>query len=293
LGWQQIDVFANQVIISGTGEGLWVYNGTPALGNLIASITSVQGTDPYGNLYQPGITSYTNDSGIYYAASMQNGEIVFSTATNPAGPYTSFAAMGPDGSGNIEIGTKGSANINLDGAVLPILFTESANPGVGPSVFGATGGDVESVSGSDGGLYGPMPAWKIFNGAQTISSTTGNDILGTSSPVSARKYHWFAYFLYSGGQAGGTANFAMDVSAGATSPYIFGNFGNGATFGEGAQSGATGQVDSPTLTTGTWTAIMAGSFVSSGSGTFALHCQMSAAGDSVEILNGFMVLIPI
>lgn len=171
------------------------------------------------------------------------------------------------------------------------IATPSASAGTSV-LYGATSGDVETVSGSDGGIYGPMPAWKIFNGAQTISSTTGNDILGTSSPVSARKYHFFAFFLYSGGQAGATANFSLDVSAGATSPWFFANFGNGATFSEGAQSNSVSFVDSPTLTTGTWTAIMSGSFVSSGAGTFALHCEMSAGGNSVTILNGFMVLIP-
>lgn len=38
--------------------GFLVYSGAPALGNLIASITAVGGTDSWGNVYQSGITSY-------------------------------------------------------------------------------------------------------------------------------------------------------------------------------------------------------------------------------------------
>jgi hypothetical protein len=44
-------VIANKVIIEGTEDGLFVYSGSPALGNLIASISASNGTDQYGNQY--------------------------------------------------------------------------------------------------------------------------------------------------------------------------------------------------------------------------------------------------
>lgn len=44
------------IIQAGTGfSGLFVYNGAPATGNLIASIAPGAGTDPYGNAYPQGI----------------------------------------------------------------------------------------------------------------------------------------------------------------------------------------------------------------------------------------------
>lgn len=50
------------VVISGTSSngtvGLFVYSGTPANGNLVASIASTAGTDQFGNAYLAGITSY-------------------------------------------------------------------------------------------------------------------------------------------------------------------------------------------------------------------------------------------
>jgi hypothetical protein len=40
-------------------DGLFIYSGTPANGNLIASIAPVGGTDGFGNTYLQGIVSYT------------------------------------------------------------------------------------------------------------------------------------------------------------------------------------------------------------------------------------------
>jgi hypothetical protein len=39
-------------------QGMFVYSGTPTTGNLIASIAEAQGTDTYGNVYNPGVWSY-------------------------------------------------------------------------------------------------------------------------------------------------------------------------------------------------------------------------------------------
>jgi hypothetical protein len=45
--------------------GAFFYSGTPAAGNLIASITSASGTDSFGNTYQQGITSYQGGAAGY------------------------------------------------------------------------------------------------------------------------------------------------------------------------------------------------------------------------------------
>lgn len=50
-------VTSNTVVIKGSGDGLFVYNGTPASGTLILSISSAAGEDDYGNAYSgPGIS---------------------------------------------------------------------------------------------------------------------------------------------------------------------------------------------------------------------------------------------
>jgi hypothetical protein len=51
MGWQE-SVFTTIIIESGvSGSGLFVYNGAPALGTLVAVIAAEAGTDPYGNSY--------------------------------------------------------------------------------------------------------------------------------------------------------------------------------------------------------------------------------------------------
>lgn len=52
------EVVANLVVISTPGTGIFVYSGQPAFGKLVASLTAQSGTDPYGNAYKAGITSY-------------------------------------------------------------------------------------------------------------------------------------------------------------------------------------------------------------------------------------------
>lgn len=49
-------VTANTVIVKGSGDGVFVYDGTPALNSLVVAIASASGTDAYGNAYTgPGI----------------------------------------------------------------------------------------------------------------------------------------------------------------------------------------------------------------------------------------------
>jgi len=43
-------------------DGLFIYSGTPAAGNLIASITPTSGTDSFGNTYLGGINTYSGAS---------------------------------------------------------------------------------------------------------------------------------------------------------------------------------------------------------------------------------------
>lgn len=71
----------NQVTIRGAltvGGTQLYYNGTPALGNLIASISDSTGTDTYGNTYLAGISSYDIPNHNYtnmFAGSVKVGQI--------------------------------------------------------------------------------------------------------------------------------------------------------------------------------------------------------------------------
>jgi hypothetical protein len=43
------------IILSNIGQGIFIYNGTPALGNLVGSWAPTAGTDKFGNVYRAGL----------------------------------------------------------------------------------------------------------------------------------------------------------------------------------------------------------------------------------------------
>lgn len=78
------NVFFIVVVAGGTGSGVFVYSPSAGAGNLVASITGQAGTDPYGNAYKKGITSY--GPGEAAIAELTGGELdlIGSVISNPA-----------------------------------------------------------------------------------------------------------------------------------------------------------------------------------------------------------------
>ena len=81
-------VVAKKVIIQGvTGQGLFLYAGSPAPGNLLASVAQF-GTDGYTNIALTGPASYRNaGGGLWTASNLVQGGIEFLTASSEAGPW--------------------------------------------------------------------------------------------------------------------------------------------------------------------------------------------------------------
>lgn len=103
-------------------SGAFFYNGAPALGNLIASIASVAGTDSFGNAYQAGITSY-GASGAYSQLAAGNVQSVGPHAPfSPAFMAASAAAAGI-------MGINSGLATNLDTAAV-LLVNSKVNNGV-------------------------------------------------------------------------------------------------------------------------------------------------------------------
>lgn len=74
MGWQTevvAQLQAGDTVINSSGT--FVYSGTPAHGNLIASIAPAAGTDPYGNAFPEGITAYVTVSGDTYYIQLGQG----------------------------------------------------------------------------------------------------------------------------------------------------------------------------------------------------------------------------
>lgn len=93
-------------------SGFFFYNGLPAAGNLVMSITNAVGNDPQGNAYLKGVTSYLAGA-TYSAVNLNGGEINYYTAPSGSGPWTL--------AGNLLITLSGSTLVvnfsNLSGAI--------------------------------------------------------------------------------------------------------------------------------------------------------------------------------
>jgi hypothetical protein len=93
-------------------NALLIYSSTPALGNLIASMAYVGGTDPHGNAYLAGTTSYFATGGGYQASQVFGGAFAFQISTSYAGPYTEYGSID-----NGIFGSGTSVQFNLINAV--------------------------------------------------------------------------------------------------------------------------------------------------------------------------------
>jgi hypothetical protein len=84
---------AGNTIIS--KRGVFIYNGSPAAGNLSESHTgsSSSGTDRYGNLYLGGDTTYLFSGGIYTAQQRIGASLTVYTAATEAGPWAAVAVL--------------------------------------------------------------------------------------------------------------------------------------------------------------------------------------------------------
>jgi len=109
----------NDVVIRGgtvvSGLSLY-YSGTPALGSLILSIAAAGGTDPYGNTYLAGITSYAL-GGLTFTQ-LNGGTIAF----NGGGGIQGFST------GAVKIGTGATVVTVAAPLSLPIAITDPGLP---------------------------------------------------------------------------------------------------------------------------------------------------------------------
>jgi hypothetical protein len=91
-------IFANRVIVSGPGEGMFSYFPSVGPDNLVASTgIAVAGTDPYGNKYLTGDTSYIFFAGTFFACQLGSGGITwYMGGAHESSPYTQTVSVGQD-----------------------------------------------------------------------------------------------------------------------------------------------------------------------------------------------------
>lgn len=95
VGWSSQAVIAQLVIIEGSSDGLFMYNGTPKAGNLIASTAPAAGTDQFGNAFLSGVTVYDPLAfiALQLGGSGTQRAITWSNAPSQAGPYVAASSI--------------------------------------------------------------------------------------------------------------------------------------------------------------------------------------------------------
>jgi hypothetical protein len=102
----------NNVTIRGgatVGGTALFYNGTPALGNLVASIAAAAGSDSFGNHYGAGILAYDDTNGLF--AQVNNAQVLLGAWSAGTGPDTAHAGLiagGATAGVSVESGISGS-----------------------------------------------------------------------------------------------------------------------------------------------------------------------------------------
>lgn len=126
-------------------SGAFFYNGTPAAGNLTASITSAGGTDSHGNHYQAGVTGY---------------QVV------PSGPFA----------GTHAVSLTKTSGVLLGGNWPAVTFTNEtsapyAPPFVGGQAAASGGAEVVLASGED--TSGDTQAYLYLASQHVVGETNG------------------------------------------------------------------------------------------------------------------------
>lgn len=151
----------NLVIVGGAGGGVFVYDGSPAAGNLIFSVAATAGKDGFGNQYLGGGAAWYSASS---AISVQSGStITYYTGSLSAG-WTATALEITFQSSPLLIDISGSINATSGTETDPTLITTDTWHSV------SIGGDwTASGVGVDGFYYtlqtdgNYLLAWDVLN----------------------------------------------------------------------------------------------------------------------------------
>jgi len=113
------------VVVFGTGRytGVFVYSPVPGPGNLVASVASAAGTDPYGNSYVEGFGTY----GPTATGQLDQGALLFSYAGQFSSGSVSGTGSGPGALLNLDSGLGSGADLN---AVVTLFSQQNAGRGV-------------------------------------------------------------------------------------------------------------------------------------------------------------------
>lgn len=115
MGWEGSGIFQILIITGSSGSGLFVYSPAPAFGRLVASIAATGGTDPFGNVYLQGFTSYLPGGAPVSAAQLSSAQVTFLQAATEAGPWVQLGTIGADSTSDIILSPAGTGAVKALG----------------------------------------------------------------------------------------------------------------------------------------------------------------------------------
>jgi hypothetical protein len=179
-------------------NGLFFYNGVPALGNLILSITPSAGTDQFGNPYRAFITVYHGNAAmnIIVDPTQQVPAInMFSGAGSEAQFSSLYAIVGSPGAVNEDIvyWIKGPAStFDNNAAAIALLSANKDGSGVAAGEMIAAGSTIAEWYAGGFHLLQPLFGWNgILNIGDNLLMAPGKGIVG-------RDANWITVGMASG-----------------------------------------------------------------------------------------------
>jgi hypothetical protein len=159
---------------SGTFTGVFVYDGTPGAGNLIASVTNANGTDPFGNAYLKGITSYGTDGSYTQIAEFGASVINLQPSNEPGadfvpGEIDAISFTGPGSGQTAEVVVTAPTDNNIVGDQAATLVV--TNRGTGTQCRAELDGDLVELNGIVE-YNNAVEASSVQTDSGTVTSTT-------------------------------------------------------------------------------------------------------------------------
>jgi hypothetical protein len=270
------------------------YNGTPALGNLIASSASVGGIDSFGNIYYAGVYNYSPSGGAapLFAVGLSQGDLLI-------GSSNALTGIGGASPGNVMWAGDGWTNVNSGlssgtDTEAAILLKSKTNTGTGGPIVEAVGSLI-ALDGLDGNTYQTENA-TLVSASILTSTQTVQTIPNLSCPVAARSYFIDAEVNLSANQAAGQMIMRWNGPAGTTGTLNFVTFEGVATWDVGSQPFNTNVNLSYTMGAigAVYLTRIRGIATFANAGTLSLAFVQTVAGDSATSqIGSFMRISPI
>jgi hypothetical protein len=309
-------------------SGIFGYSPAPGAGNLILSVTAAGGTDPYGNTYIAGITTY-GPNGTYSELlagvlnMFTNGD--FSPAILEAGAAVGFLSLtsplinGTDTAAGIGLGSQGASGSNypvveLDGDIA-LSNSNGQQPGLLAPVTGASGVTLYAIGANVANSFSNLKYLSAdqnyYNTGrlsiqgpaanQAITSTTPVAITGLSFNVGAGRYRIRAKIGCTQGGAAAAANIRIAaVNATLSTLAMTVNWFLAASGDSNGLAWVTGTtfpiiIASPAFAaTDTFWLELDGTFLFSAAGVITFQGAQGVSGDNFTVLaNSFIDIEPV